>query len=411
MSDEFETWHRTLLAKLFHAAQIKTSPTSFLMQIHRHSDQKTSKSLQKLMEDIARCDSLANLVYTQKTVNDFRSNKPPAECLKLFLSAYHNARQQRLVNKNSTIEPIPEDEEHSVRQMPVKQPTPVEKAQLPPTTHSDAITPNNLAEISKKIKKAATDGLSKSAQTSAVIENAPNPVSHSFDAIRPHSRWYFNKESFDSLPQNIPPPSCAALPISDQERLLINDLLYMFLGIAGDYITPLFTAESESGFAPVKFKVSSQVDISLRNITEEILPMAGQFSVVQKFAQWGSRIKNEVLQALSEILQEILHDYRLSIAQLETQHSNNELNLQKLLYMVRPNMQTLDILTAIAMKISKSNLLAGNILSMLFDEITLQTGDSRAQGLIIDLTERASIPYIEMLERWILKGTFAFFVI
>lgn len=185
---------------------------------------------------------------------------------------------------------------------------------------------------------------------------------------------------------------------------VVEDLICCFIGIPGDYIIPKYSAESENGFSPIVFEISDQIDVSLRNIVQDILPIASHFSVVQKFTQWSSRASNQILQALSEMLQSILNDYRVSITQLEKEHSTNLLNLHKLLYLIRPNMQTLQILAELVEKITESDLKGGSILTLLYDEITLQTGDSMSQKMLIELTERASLPYIEMLERWILKG-------
>lgn len=222
--------------------------------------------------------------------------------------------------------------------------------------------------------------------------------------LRVHSQLYFSKPIIDSLPLQSISPNCAALSIHEQEQILIDELLYCFIGIPGDYIMPQTIEENERGFVKFSFKISDQVDVSLRNIVQDLIPMAGHYSAVQKFAQWGDKIKNQVLQALSEVIQTILNDYRLSITQLEKEKFNNNLTLHKLHYLIRPNAQKLNILAELVDKISKCDLKSGTILTLLFDEITLQTGDSMSQKMMIELTERASVPYIEMLERWILKG-------
>ena len=84
------------------------------------------------------------------------------------------------------------------------------------------------------------------------------------------------------------------------------------------------------------------------------------------------------------------------------------MTLHKLHYLIRPNAQKLYILSELVEKIQKSDLKSGTILSILYDEITLQTGDQISQKMLVELTESASVPYIEMLEKWILKGDIFF---
>lgn len=132
--------------------------------------------------------------------------------------------------------------------------------------------------------------------------------------------------------------------------------------------------------------------------------MASHYSVIQKYAQTGRYVNNEVIQALSETLQDIANQFCASIIQLEMEHSNGTLSLQNLLYYVRPNMQTLGILANLVGKIGQHDLSGGQILSLLHEHVTLSLGDSKAKQMLIELTERAAVPYFEILHLWILKG-------
>lgn len=156
---------------------------------------------------------------------------------------------------------------------------------------------------------------------------------------------------------------------------------------------------------PIIFKISEQIDISLREIVKDILPMASHYSIIQKFVQWGRFVNNQIIQALSAALQDILDKYAESVIQLETEQMMHGLNLHKLIFFMRPNMQTMDVLARVIMKIGiNKHLIGGKILTLLHDEVTLLMGDARSQELMIELTEQAAIPYIEMLQLWILKG-------
>lgn len=271
-------------------------------------------------------------------------------------------------------------------------------------SNCDQINERNVSEIMKKVVEAASSGLKKTTQS--VV--CPQQMSH-YDTVvgpeqvRPNSMWYFNAAAAESLPK-WHTQNCAALPIETQEQLIIDDLLYAFIGIAGTYIRPIISSEAENGFAPITFKISDQIDLSLKDIVKDLLPLASHYSVIQKFAQWGSRLNNQIMQALSATLQSIINEYYVSIIQLETEQMNKTLSLHKLLYLIRPNIQMLEILSDIVIKISRTDFVGGKILSLLYDEIALLTGDIKSQAIVVELTEQASVPYIEMLELWILKG-------
>lgn len=377
MTESFDPRLRDLLRRIIKRSGQKLSSGALIKEFQRDT---ISPSVLRQFNEIIKHDSLAlNLFETDAETNATNLQKQrPEQWLTTFLEKY--------IIKVTFYKEI----HHATKKA---------NEQTNRTQDEASTADSRISDIFKKVK-AAADGY----QSQVAATESRNLQQFPIETSRPHSLWYLNKVTHDSLPRSSKVINCAALPIANQENLIINDLIYLFIGITGDYITPVFTAESENGFAPIKFNISDQIDVSLRNIVEDILPMASHFSIVQKFAQWGSRINNQILQALSEALQSILYDYRVSVTQLESEHLNNALNLHKLLYLIRPNMQTLQILAEIAMKISKSDLLGGSILSLLFDEITLQTGDAKAQKMIIDLTERASVPYIEMLELWILKG-------
>lgn len=48
--------------------------------------------------------------------------------------------------------------------------------------------------------------------------------------------------------------------------------------------------------------------------------------------------------------------------------------------------------------------MGGSTLSLLHDRTFNYTGDSQAQELCLYLTKAASVPYFEMLEKWIYRG-------
>ncbi|XP_055309975.1 gamma-tubulin complex component 2 homolog [Sitodiplosis mosellana] len=381
MSDAFDQQLRDLLRKIIRRSGQKVSSGAIIREFQKES---VHPSILRQFNELIKHDSLALKLFESDSDISSKNlqNTIPEQWLKNFLEKYlakltlYKEIQQAAKKKNDTS-----------------------------IATEDEINNSKISDILKKVK-AATDVYQKQQQKQKQDHfDCSNFEQIPFNTTRPHSLLYFNKTTHNSLPVGLKYSiNCLALPISRQEQLVIDDIIYCIIGIPGDYIVPEFTADHENDFTPISFKISDQIDVSLRNIVQDILPMASHFSIVQKFTQWSSKAHNQILQALSEILQSILNDYRISITQLEKEHTKNILNLHKLLYLVRPNMQTLSILAELIEKIMRSDLQGGSILSLLFDEITLQTGDQMSQRMLIELTERASVPYIEMLERWLLKG-------
>lgn len=221
---------------------------------------------------------------------------------------------------------------------------------------------------------------------------------------RPHRLWYFNEAATEALATIVDRPNFLGVPIERQEQLIVDDLLYIFIGIPANYITPIFSNENNNSFAPIKFEISDQIDVSLREIAKDILPIASHYSIIQKFAQLGSQVNNQIIQALCAALQSIINSYCDSVIQLETQMIKESLSLHQLMYYIRPNMQMLGELANVINKIGSLDLTGGKILTLLYDEVTLLMGDVRSQGIVIELTEQAAAPYFEILELWILKG-------
>lgn len=131
----------------------------------------------------------------------------------------------------------------------------------------------------------------------------------------PDSLWEFhNIDNLQFQQSNI-----SAIPIASQENLLLYDLIYCLTGMRGSYITPELDAQHDGAgtyaMAVLKFKVSDQIHSSLRDIAQEILPLASHYTCIQQFIQKATFSNcSQVLQALSEALNNLIHDYYVSIS-------------------------------------------------------------------------------------------------
>lgn len=215
------------------------------------------------------------------------------------------------------------------------------------------------------------------------------------------------------------PKPIVGLPAAVQERNIIQELLYTLIGVNGSYLVPKLKTvlyDSKDNYAnvntwiehrstAVEFDLNEQITDSIRDILKDILPLANYYFQLQYFIE-NARASNsgQVLQALSEALCKLIDDYYATIARLESMHLRHELNLHKLLFYLRPIIQTMETVTRICGKLQENRYRGGNVLTSLHDSISLFTGDKNSQKIIIHLTQKAAEPYMEILSLWIFKG-------
>lgn len=217
------------------------------------------------------------------------------------------------------------------------------------------------------------------------------------------SLWQLN--SFDMQCMQL---NCAALPYDNQERLIIRELLYSFIGMRGTFIHLDQSAAhlvAASQLRPLRYVVSEQVNISLRQMATELLPMATHYSLVQQFVSLHNCVTgSQVLQALSAALRVHLQDYHTVVCQLESELDAGSLNIHKLKHCLEPVRAAMETLAHTVVDIVKNDMRGAQVLSLLHGKIVSLLGNDQAQELLIDLTERAAVPYFSVLERWMLKG-------
>lgn len=214
--------------------------------------------------------------------------------------------------------------------------------------------------------------------------------------------------------QRVPKP-IVGLPAAEQERNIINDMLYTLVGINANLVQPKLQIVTddytmvnnwiENRRANVEFDIDEQISDSVKDILKDILPLANLYCQLQCFIEYArARDSGQVLQALSEACGKLVDDYITTISQLEALHNRRELNLQKMLFLLRPIIQTMETVVTLCIKLQDNNIRGGNVLTMLHDNIALFSGDKNSQKIIIHLTQKAAVPYMEILSLWIFKG-------
>ena len=68
------------------------------------------------------------------------------------------------------------------------------------------------------------------------------------------------------------------LPLASQEAAIVEDLLYVLVGVDGRYIT----AQPLTGRQSRTFLVDPNLDLSIRELVSRILPVAASYSTVTR---------------------------------------------------------------------------------------------------------------------------------
>ncbi|EMP37933.1 Gamma-tubulin complex component 2 [Chelonia mydas] len=205
-------------------------------------------------------------------------------------------------------------------------------------------------------------------------------------------------------PSSLPPISKQAertLPLASQESTIVEDLLYVLIGVDGRYITaqPLIGRQNRA------FLVDPNLDMSVKELVTRILPVAASYSTVTRFIEEKSSFEyGQVNHALAAAMRTLIKEYMILITQLEHLQRQGLLSLQKLWFYIQPTMRTMEILASLATSVDKGECMGGSTLSLLHDRTFNYTGDSQAQELCLYLTKAASVPYFEILEKWIYRG-------
>lgn len=186
-----------------------------------------------------------------------------------------------------------------------------------------------------------------------------------------------------------------------QEIAIVEDLLYVLIGVEGRYVT----AKPLSDKQPRSFNLDSNLDPSVNELVMRILPLASNYSEVTRFIEEKSSFEyGQVNHALAAAMRTLIKEYMILITQLEHLQRQGLLSLQKLWFYIQPTMRTMQILALLTSSLDKGACMGGSTLSLLHDRTFGYTGDSQAQELCLYLTKAASVPYFEILEKWVYRG-------
>uniref|UniRef100_A0A3P9PE35 Gamma-tubulin complex component n=1 Tax=Poecilia reticulata TaxID=8081 RepID=A0A3P9PE35_POERE len=283
------------------------------------------------------------------------------------------------------------------------------------STNPTTATSYTLPQTTTKMSMQELDELRKKLGNVAASSNAPLPAEVTRKMLRDkHNKknptqpnpvfpnWVYDRPALigDFITTDCPPDLCT-LPLPSQEQLVVEDLLFVLVGVDGRDIT----AQPVLGRQNRSFIVDATLDMSIKELVNRILPVASYYSTITRFIEEKSSFEyGQVNHALTAAMRTLMKEYLILVTQLEHLHRQGLLSLQKLWFYIQPTMRTMEILASIASSLDKGECMGGATLSLLHDRTFNYTGDSQAQELCLYLTKAASVPYFEILEKWIYRG-------
>ncbi|KAL4964108.1 gamma-tubulin-complex subunit SPC97 [Aspergillus stella-maris] len=252
-----------------------------------------------------------------------------------------------------------------------------------------------------------------------------------------------------ALPQTLQPTPLRELSADAQERAILEDLLFVFMGFEGQYIH--YQAEydpvaEKDRLAGPSFQLPSGLDPTLRDLTLSMLKMATHYSALEAFVEVQSRAEyGAVSHALCATIRKLLKDYLILVAQLETHLlTNPNFTLHVLHLHTMPTSQCLAQLYSLGQELLRQNGLldqdldesiddfddvdnileqlreggelvpgamsskkickGGNVLRLLTERLATFSGDPTTKTLLETLLRESSRPYMTMLNEWLHHG-------
>ncbi|KIX02644.1 uncharacterized protein Z518_08586 [Rhinocladiella mackenziei CBS 650.93] len=248
-------------------------------------------------------------------------------------------------------------------------------------------------------------------------------------------------------PSDLDPLSLESMTMQEQERAILDDLLYVFMGFEGQYIRfhdNYDPAEEKERLMGPSFEPRPGLDPSLKDMTSSMLTMATHHCAIETFIEVQSREGfGSVNHALCAAIRKLLKDYLILTAQLEMKvlHDPN-FTLHQMHIAVIPTAQCLAQIYSLAQELLKKNSLleediddsiddldadniierlkeggdllpgslrkkrciGGNVLGLLTNRLSTFSGDPAARGILEMLLRESSRPYMVMLNEWLHRG-------
>ncbi|KAE9402631.1 hypothetical protein BT96DRAFT_956235 [Gymnopus androsaceus JB14] len=279
------------------------------------------------------------------------------------------------------------------------------------------------------------------AETSFV--KAPLNSRVSMGTAMPNSKGKAKQESLDHVPVDV------------QEAIILEDLLYVLMGIEGDYIRfhPDYSPDEDDPIQGVRFIVEPSLDSSVRDLVERILPLGTYYTAISAFIEHRSHLDYGLVNhALCAAIRDMLKDYQTLLSQLEHSfNSSPQFSLQKLWFYVHPTVHTLSLIYNLTIELGTADdpsaelssdsastsdaeeearnealgigsaklksvlsenglsssgipVKGGEVLAIIYERMQSMSGDPTASMLYGTLLREAGTPYVDMLKEWVMTG-------
>ncbi|KAK5275489.1 gamma tubulin complex Spc97/GCP2 subunit Alp4, partial [Exophiala xenobiotica] len=237
------------------------------------------------------------------------------------------------------------------------------------------------------------------------------------------------------------------MTMQEQEKAILDDLLYVFMGFEGQYIRfrdSYDPAEEKERLNGPSFDALPGLDPSLKDLTTSMLSMATHHCAIESFIEAQSREEfGSVNHALCAAIRKLLKDYLILVAQLEMKVlTDTTFTLHQMHIAIIPTAQCLAQLYSLAQELLKKNSLleediddsvddfdadniierlkeggdllpgslskkrciGGNVLGLLSHRLSTFSGDPAARAILEMLLRESGRPYMVMLKEWLHRG-------
>ncbi|KAF2257809.1 hypothetical protein CC78DRAFT_505667 [Lojkania enalia] len=250
-----------------------------------------------------------------------------------------------------------------------------------------------------------------------------------------------------TAPAALQPEPLNRLSLEEQEAVIIEDLLFVFMGFEGQYIrfsNSYNPQEVKERLVGPQFRILPGLDPSLRDLTKSMLKMATHYIAVDTHVEVLSKEEyGAVNHALCAAIRRLLKEYLTLMAQLEHQMlTNSSFTLHVLNLHTKPTSHMLFQLYNTGMELLKANGVlededsedsaddtdnlegileslrdggnvqlttkkickGGSVLGLITKRLSSMSGDPAARSLLTTLLREASKPYMAMLNEWLHHG-------
>ncbi|KPI44069.1 Spindle pole body component alp4 [Cyphellophora attinorum] len=250
-----------------------------------------------------------------------------------------------------------------------------------------------LKEAFGTANRGATDRRPKSTDAPKLYSQPAEPEKPSWNPVAtliPHSSAPLaarisRPQLAKNAPDELQTASFLGMPKEEQERALVDDLLYVFMGYEGEYIhfdEKHDPDDEKDRLTGPTFHALPGLDPSLRDLTSSMLTMATHYCAMDAFVEVQSREEyGSVNHALCASIRKLLKDYLILVAQLETKVlTDDTFTLHQMHLSVIPTAQSLASIYAMAQELLKKN-------SLLEEDLEDSMDDFDADNIIERLRE------------------------